>query len=287
MIDGLCYIAGDGGGNASHLRIMLSLVAYRSGTSLTSITRKLNSLLTNLIDIRRLTDNITFRDIRQCLLSLENHCHSADPGYNTPEVWDVAVGDVGYVRDNKFVRLCNVRDDARLEVTHEDLSIVKCDPQERVLTERISTELIRYDFPNPAWAGVQRLNQEITPDTAAAVRYLLEHGAAYMEAYGKLHHLCLHDIIMVTANNMAWRRATYEYQPNSEDDSKRPPHAYLFERTEMTAVPWAYWSLDKEPNDAMASPAHPDIVTVVRQNRQTIAFVQLENADITIPENRQ
>lgn len=121
---------------------MLGLAAYHPGSSITSITQKLNFLLTELMDLRSETGNISFCDIRRCLLSLENHSHSFV--YYPPEIWDVAVGDIGYIRDNAFVCLYNARDHATLQVTREDISDVKCDPPRPISTDRISTELIRY-----------------------------------------------------------------------------------------------------------------------------------------------
>jgi hypothetical protein len=66
--------------------------------------------------------------------------------YNTfhpsPE-WDVAPCDIGYVRDGKFVHLCNVLEVSGLQVEYDDTFVPKCDPPGPVVSERLSADVIR------------------------------------------------------------------------------------------------------------------------------------------------
>jgi hypothetical protein len=109
---------------------------------MTSTTQKLAEAFERLMDIQRYTGQISFSDIRRTLLSLKGLCHRKF--YDPPTVWGVAVCDIGYVRDDTFIFLCNARDDAELGVTSEEVFTVKCDPLHPVLTEQISTDWIQW-----------------------------------------------------------------------------------------------------------------------------------------------
>lgn len=78
----------------------------------------------------------------------------------------------------------------------------------------------------------------------------------------------------MTANTKAFRRAVYEYRSKEGDDNEQYPRVYLFEQTDTTAVPWAYWSPEKEPNDATYNFADFGIVADILQYDSSLIYAR-------------
>jgi hypothetical protein len=121
--------------------MLLGAVAWSPESSMSQISAKLDHLYTKLADVQRNRGCLRFSDVREALLDVDHllHNYTFCP---CPE-WHVAPCDVGYIKDNQFVHLCNVLEVSGLEVKYEDTLVMKCDPPSPIISERLSDGVIR------------------------------------------------------------------------------------------------------------------------------------------------
>jgi hypothetical protein len=113
----------------SVLRILLQFASFGvKGRTLTQIRKKIDSAWASLSAKRALDTQISFTDVRECFLEVEDLAQSR--AYVSRPHWSVSAGDIGYVMDDNFVLIANVFDDntSNLCASHEEILAVRCDP---------------------------------------------------------------------------------------------------------------------------------------------------------------
>lgn len=113
----------------SAFRTLLQFASFGvKGRTLTQIRKKIESAWT-ILNSKRLGDaEISFNDMRECFLQIEDM--SQFRAYVPPAHWNVSTGDIGYVTDNNFVLIANVfeEDAPSLCASHDEVLTVRCDP---------------------------------------------------------------------------------------------------------------------------------------------------------------
>lgn len=79
-----------------------------------------------LNELKQNMSQLTFSDIRRVFLSINDLLHSRT--YAPREDWDISTGDVGYVRNGKFICLENILAASGFLVDDAEVFDIICDP---------------------------------------------------------------------------------------------------------------------------------------------------------------
>lgn len=136
------------GGPFSLLRLLANFSSIGSqGRTMSQVYRRLEQGSLALNDIKHHKSQITFSDIREVLLNLDDLPAFKTSSFRDLEHWDVATGNLGYVRHDEFVCLTNILStDSSVDLCAEptELLDVHCDPPRSFTIKSISDDWDRY-----------------------------------------------------------------------------------------------------------------------------------------------
>ncbi|RDB17001.1 hypothetical protein Hypma_002065 [Hypsizygus marmoreus] len=205
--------------------------------------------------------------------------------YSPAVPWDVSIGDLGYVQDDKFIRLSSVLGEY-FTVSADEKLVAGCDPDHPFSVEIVSDDWVRYTFERPMYVSIRHHTREAI-DATSALRHLLKHCSKYLKDYASLHPLNSSDLILITNKDTARRSGTFEYCHGDHPENMPPEKVYYFERRVFDAKTlWGYWSIEPEVVEDQNSEVQtsnlvdPHMVATTVLYPQMIEFVQLEQEDV-------
>lgn len=250
----------------AYLRPLMMLIAWKPSIDFRIIANRIFDVANRL---RAIPDR-SFSSIRQELLATDSLYHAFS---FRPEIpWDAKLFDIGYVRGEEFVVLCNGIDkywSCIIVERNVEISTSPVIPETDI--KSFPGGIRRYKFCNMNHATMMRqLDSQKMTDTVSATRFLRDISSRIFDEYGESHGIRISDIILVVAISNYPSGASITFA----DETTSPPESFYFY---CLPVPdWGYWSVHDTPT------GQRDIdgarIAIVSR-RQAIYFIQLQEED--------
>jgi len=185
---------------------------------------------------------------------------------------EVAIGDIGYIRGDCFIKLHNIQSDWDLKIVPISDKVNMMEASVEVKINEISDNVIRYGFEQPLYIHITRYhNPEEIEDHCGVWSHYIRDAPTILQKYGEGHNISTTDLMLVTGLWHDRRFAWYECK-TKEGYSVSPPDV-LFNEYQNAAPedPWGEWLFNKD--------TEYEIDTGLERNLQYICFIQLEQED--------
>ncbi|KDQ28714.1 hypothetical protein PLEOSDRAFT_1102754 [Pleurotus ostreatus PC15] len=253
----------------AHLRPLLRLAAWDPCVDFSNMVQRILDLSDNLGALSP-PSTVSFPTIRKRLLAVEGLQHFM---YIRPrQAWAAKLFDIGYVRQEQFVRLVNIQDTSHLDnhtlaIIEDQVTLALPSVQDDDIVN-LPGNITRYTFRNTDNASIQRrLNGRMLADSAGAIQLLLRLAPQVIREYGQGHgELRLSDLILVCGTIDYPSGAGITFQAT-------PPEEFYFYELPVRSEPWGFWSLSAGLEGQSLD------ATYITSSIQSISFVQLEVED--------
>ncbi|KAJ8697561.1 hypothetical protein PTI98_004350 [Pleurotus ostreatus] len=253
----------------AHLRPLLRLAAWDPCVDFSNMVQRILDLSDSLGALSP-PSTVSFPTIRKRLLAVEGLQHFM---YIRPrQAWAAKLFDIGYVRQEQFVRLVNIQDTSHLDnhtlaIIEDQVTLALPSVQDDDIVN-LPGNITRYTFRNTDNASIQRrLNGRMLADSAGAIQLLLRLAPQVIREYGQGHgELRLSDLILVCGTIDYPSGAGITFQAT-------PPEEFYFYELPVRSEPWGFWSLSAGLEGQSLD------ATYITSSIQSISFVQLEVED--------
>jgi len=252
-----------------HLRPLLALVVPYDCPSFEFMADRVNKTFLALDACSRFADP-DYRVLRSRLLDIESLCLNYP--YFPPEPLDVQLGDIGYIRNDKFIKLTDRR---------QELKIVQksIDPYITASGDHTSMDLgngvVRHTFKSPLYAKIARFSPPRFAESRHWWPYFIKEAPKILAEFKDEHGISLSDLILVGGIWEDRRDASFEFLVDGTSTTDSPPEEIYFDEyvSQNYANPWGEW---------VAPAPNPNFKTNVMRTRQRISFAQLEEDDCVL-----
>ncbi|KAG9036531.1 hypothetical protein FRB95_008586 [Tulasnella sp. JGI-2019a] len=215
---------------APHVQPFLTLTSFDC-PSFECLSERLTGLLGSL-ESRLMDGSLNYSQIRTAM--------SAIPGvdldylYLPPIPLDVALGDIGYIKGDTFVKLYNIQQDIPFDpVPYPGYFRASGD----FTTEKLANGDIMHTFTSPVFIQIlYRDRSEACPGTMRFLSYFIKNARAIHERYCVDLDVDVTELILITNSYYDRRFATYEARMKPEHAEYPLPDVRLIEQKQST---WA------------------------------------------------
>jgi len=204
----------------SHIFPLLAFVAFDC-PDFTFLVERLSLLRDRLIKM----PNLVWKEIRRCMLEAEriDPCHF----YYPPTPLDVSIGDVGYMRNGAFVKLCSIWDDRFLITSGSAPEYTRSSGTGAAFSRPIEDAVTLHTFTDPLYVEIYRPGAaQDVGDPVKLFKYFMEQIPTLMEIYGQRHDIKVTDVILISGLWTDRRMAGAEFL--LKDGGPSPPRFVKF-----------------------------------------------------------
>ncbi|TDL30127.1 hypothetical protein BD410DRAFT_52906 [Rickenella mellea] len=252
------------GRSLAHLRPLLRLVSWNPSLQFSDMVKRMCDLDFRLRQLKSPSFNL----IRQELLDTQTLYHAMSIFPRQP--WAVDLFDVGYVRQESFVFLCNARSMDGRDIPIEREAEFPTLPDLARNATSFPDGVFQYTFCNTNHASIQRRLNSQKADTVVATHLFQDILSRIYNEHRSCHQIRLSDLIIVTGIISLPSGAGIVWQDSC-------PEFFYFYLLPEKSQPWGYWSTDDLPTGATENIIGADIYSAM--NPQQIDFIQFQEEE--------
>ncbi|KAG9006143.1 hypothetical protein FRB93_008935 [Tulasnella sp. JGI-2019a] len=251
---------------APHVRPLLTFASYDC-PSVDCLTERLTGLLRPLKS-RLMDGTLDYPQIRAAMSAIPG----LDQGYfhfpATP--LDVALGDIGYIKGDTFVKLYNIQEDMLFDPVPYPgyFRAPGC-----CKTERLGNGDIMHTFTSPVFIEILYCDRsEMLPSGSRFLSYFIQNAHAIYDKFCVDHDVDVTELILIKELYYDRRYANYEARVKPEHVGDPLPDVRLIEyKDRMPGQPWAEW--------VTSEPSVHESVTALQNQPQRFCYFQLEKGE--------